>query len=64
MIGWLHPVAGATLRLLLLDLLAVPESGTVHVRSVLSWQGRSVSLLDESLLLATVNRSLSSATAT
>lgn len=46
------------------DLLAVPESGTVHVRSVLSWQGRSVSLLDESLLLATVNRSLSSATAT
>jgi chemotaxis-related protein WspD len=45
------------------DLLAVPGSGTVHVRAVLSWQGRSVSLLDHDLLQSTVNRSLSSATA-
>lgn len=45
------------------ELVAVPGA-TVHVRAVLSWQARPVSLVDEELLLSTVNRSLSSATAT
>jgi chemotaxis-related protein WspD len=45
------------------ELVAVPGAGTVHVRAVLSWQAKSVSLIDEDLLLSTVNRSLASATA-
>jgi chemotaxis-related protein WspD len=45
------------------DLLAVPNTVTPHIQAVLSWQGNSVGLLNEELLLATVNRSLASATA-
>jgi chemotaxis-related protein WspD len=45
------------------DLMAVSKTATVHVKAVLTWQSRSVSLLDEKLLSTTVNRSLASATA-
>ena len=49
------------------DLAPVPamlaKSATTHIKAVLSWQGHSVSLLDQQLLLATVSRSLTLATA-
>ena len=45
------------------NLAAVPKAATAHVKAVLTWQAKSVSLLDEELLLSTVNRSLALATA-
>jgi len=45
------------------DLVAVSNAATAHVKAVLTWQVKLVSLLDEDLLLSTVNRSLASATA-
>jgi len=45
------------------ELVAVPGAGRVHVRAVLSWQAKSVSVIDDDLLLSSVNRSLASATA-
>jgi chemotaxis-related protein WspD len=45
------------------EMLAVPRAGAAHVRAVVSRQTESISLVDEDLLLSTVNRSLASATA-
>jgi chemotaxis-related protein WspD len=45
------------------DLVAVPKAAATHIKAVLTWQAKSVSLLDEELLLSTVNRSLALATA-
>ena len=44
------------------DQISVPKAVTAHVKAVLSWQAKSVSLLDEESLLSTVNRSLALAT--
>ncbi|HSW14088.1 MAG TPA: chemotaxis protein CheW [Solimonas sp.] len=40
------------------------KAATPYIKSVLSWQDKSVGLLDEQLLFHTINRSLASATAT
>lgn len=45
------------------DLAPVPAVATVHVSGVLSWQAKSVSLINPDLLLSTINRSLASAIA-
>lgn len=42
----------------------VAKAAATYTRAVLSWQGKSVGLLDDQLLFYTLNRSLASATAT